>query len=78
MSLMLVIAGIMGAVVALVGFAVRNIREAESLIPDHEVAVGNTGKDGKDGDGPTATEEEEPRGATPGDEHAGIDDGAER
>ena len=39
MSLMLVISGILGIGVALLGYSSRVVRDAESLLPDHKVAV---------------------------------------
>jgi len=74
MSLMLVIAGIMGAIVSVAGYAVRSIREAESLIPDHEVAAV---KAGREGDG-AAEGQEDHREGTEGDDGPSADDGAKR
>jgi hypothetical protein len=50
---------------------VRNVREAESLIPDHEVAAGKAGKD----DDGTTEEQEGDRSDASGEGHSDIDDG---
>jgi DHA3 family macrolide efflux protein-like MFS transporter len=36
MALMFVIAGILGALVGLGGYAFRGVREAEDILPDHD------------------------------------------
>ena len=77
MSLMLVIAGVMGAIVAVAGYAVRSVREAERLIPDHEVATGKAEKAGEGGDGPVGTHEGHPA-ATACKGQTDIEDGAQR
>jgi hypothetical protein len=38
MSLMIVLAGLMGVFASVVAYAVPAVRHAESLLPDHEVA----------------------------------------
>lgn len=83
MSLMLVIAGVLGAIVAVAGYSVRSVREAESLIPDHSVAAGKAGREGEEGeeggggDG-SAAAAGAGRDTTESGERAGIVEGAQR
>jgi hypothetical protein len=39
-SLMFVLSGLAGAFVGIVGYLVRNVRDVERLIPDHDMPTG--------------------------------------
>jgi DHA3 family macrolide efflux protein-like MFS transporter len=57
MSLMLVIAAVLGMLVCAFGYSSRNVREVEDLIPDHEVDADDDERTGEDGDARASDDE---------------------